>query len=80
MHRTVKLFTETGKRKYLENIKLTRFVKKFIVCLVIKRPGIYLHEVKQLLLEYTGIDMQESTICKTLKACGLCQQKNCIRG
>ena len=39
----------------------------FIVCLVIESPGIHLHEVKQLLLEYTAINVQESTICKTLK-------------
>jgi len=76
--RTVKLFTEIGfiqKRKYppnVKNAKLTEFSKIF---LVIERPGIYLHEVKQLFLECTGIYVQESTICQTLKVCGLCRQK-----
>ena len=78
---TLKLFAQTGciqKRKYppnVENTKLTEFAKVFIISLVIERPGIYLHEVKQPLLDYIGIDVQESTICKVLKACGLSQQK-----
>ena len=81
VQRTLKLFAQTGciqKRKYppnVENTKLTEFAKVFIISLVIERPGIYLHEVKQLLLEYTGIDVQESTICKVLKVCGLSRQK-----
>ena len=51
VQRTVKLFTEMGsiqKRKYppnIKNTKLTEFAKMFIVCLVIERPGIYLHGV-----------------------------------
>jgi len=51
VQRTVKLLEETGsiqKRKYPPNneiTKLTNFAKMFIVCLVIERPGIYLHEV-----------------------------------
>ena len=72
--RTLSLFPQTGgiqKRKYppnIENIKLTEFAKVLFIFLVIERPGIYLHEAKQLLLEYTGIDVQESTICKVLKS------------
>ena len=81
VQRTLRLFAQTGciqKRKYppnVENTKLTEFAKVLLISLVIERPGIYLHEVKQLLLEYTGIDVQESTICKVLKACGLSRQK-----
>jgi len=81
VQRTVKLFEETGsiqKRQYpsnIENTKLTEFAKMFIITLVIEKPGIYLHEVKDILYEYTGIDVQESTICKALMSCGLSRQK-----
>ena len=80
VQQTLKLFAQTGciqKRKHppnIDNTKITEFAKVFLVSLVIERPGVYLHEVKQLLLEYTGIDVQESTICKVLKACGLSWQ------
>ena len=80
VQQTLKLFAQTGcfqKRIHppnIDNTKITEFAKVFLVSLVIERPGVYLHEVKQLLLEYTGIDVQESTIFKVLKACGLSWQ------
>ena len=55
VQRTLRLFAQTGciqKRKYppnVENTKLTEFAKVLLISLVIERPGIYLHEVKQLL-------------------------------
>jgi len=81
VQRTVKLFEETGsvqKQNYpcnVENTKLTEFAKTFIVTLVIEKPRIYLHKVKDTLFEHTEIDVQESTICKVLMACGLSRQK-----
>ena len=58
--RTVKLFNEEGhinKKSYPANEgtkKLTQIDELFILELVIDRPGIYLHELQQAILEETG--------------------------
>ena len=45
--------------------------------LLLRNPGIYLHEVQQQLLEAYGIQIHVSTICRTLKFMGCTRQ--CIR-
>ena len=75
------LFEESGsveKCKYLPNTgttKLTNIGKLFVLEIAIDNPGIYLREIKQKLMEETGIDVNESTICRVLKDCGFTRQK-----
>ena len=38
----------------------------FILHLVVKRPGIYLREIRKELRDFVGIEVEESTICKFL--------------
>ena len=51
VQRTLKLFAQTGciqKRKYPPNVENTELIEFAKALLVIERPDIYLHEVKQL--------------------------------
>ena len=81
VRRTVALFEESGsveKCKYPPNTgttKLTDIGKLFVLEIAIDNPGIYLREIKQKLMEETGIDVNESTICRVLKDCGFTRQK-----
>ena len=79
--RTVSLFKETGnvcKRNYPANSgtqKLTEIDKLIILEAVLDRPGIYLHEVKDKLLEETGTEVNSSTVCRFLHQSGFSRQK-----
>ena len=79
--RTVALFEETGdvqKRRYPSNdgtTKLTDLGKVILLEVVISKPGIYLREVREELKQTTGIDVNESTICRFLKDSGFTRQK-----
>lgn len=70
--RTVKLFNETGqvsKRAYPREQayrKLTQPLELMILHLVLDRPGIYLREIQQELLETTGADLSLTCICQFL--------------
>ena len=82
--RTIALFDETGgvsKRKHPENVgtkKLTEVDKLTILAVVLEKPGIYLHEVKGLLVQETGTEVAISTICKFLHESGFTRQKMVI--
>ena len=81
VQRTVALFEESGsveECKYPPNTgttKLTDIGKLFILEIAIDSPGIYLREIKQKLMEGTGINVNESTICGVLEDCGFTRQK-----
>ena len=72
--RIVVLFNETGtvsKRQYPDSHsashrKLTEVDKLMIIEIALDKPGIYLGEIKQCLLEEHGTDVSVSTICKYL--------------
>ena len=70
--RTVQLFHETGlvtKRGYPKECLpriLTEPVQLYILHLVRSKPGIYLHEMQKQVLELTGVELSESSICKFL--------------
>ena len=82
--RTIALFDETGgvsKRKHPENVgtkKLTEVDKLTILAVVLEKPGIYLREIKRLLVEETGTEVEISTICKFLHESGFTRQKMVI--
>lgn len=80
--RTVRLFNEEGhvnKKSYPAvnegTKKLTQIDELIILELVIDRPGIYLHELQQAILEETGTDVDPCTICRFLKKSGFTKQK-----
>ena len=79
--RTVALFEETEdvqKRRYPSNdgtTKLTDLGKVILLEVVISKPSIYLREVREEVKETTGIDVNESTICRFLKDSGFTRQK-----
>ena len=50
-----------------ENAKLTDIGKHLLLDWVIEKPGIYLRELKEELLQATGVDITESRICRYLK-------------
>lgn len=85
--RTLKLFNETGavsKRLYPESHaashrKLTDVDKLLIIDIAISKPGIYLREIQQCLLEEHGTEVSLSTICKFLhNEAGFTRQKMII--
>ena len=55
--------------------KLTMGVEMTILHIVLRRPGIYLHEVARELNETLGAEVALSTICMFLKKCGFTRQK-----
>ena len=55
--------------------KLTIGVEMMILHLVLRRPGIYLHEIARELEETLGAELALSTICMFLKKCGFTRQK-----
>ena len=85
--RIVVLFNETGtvsKRQYPDSHsashrKLTEVDKLMIIEIALDKPGIYLGEIKQCLLEEHGTDVSVSTICKYLyNEAGFTRQKMII--
>ena len=85
--RIVALFNETGtvsKRQYPDSHsashkKLTEVDKLMIIEIALDKPGIYLSEIKQCLLEEHGTDVSVSTICKYLhNEAGFTRQKMII--
>ena len=79
--RTVTQFRESGtvqKKKHpfpRAYNKLTTPLELMIVHLVLKRPGIYLHEIVTELLDTTGASLSLSTICRFLKKIGFTHQR-----
>ena len=79
--RTVQLFLTTGnvaKRPYpKENAyrKLTKPAQLLIMHLILKKPGIYLHEIKSEILETLFIDISVATISNFLSKNGFSRQK-----
>ena len=78
MRRTLHLFRDTNsvnKRLYPEQHarqrrKLTENDRFLILELVLKRPGIYLNELRQNLFITMGTDVSAATICRFLHSCG----------
>lgn len=81
VYRINALFDSNGgitKKKYPPNKgtrKLTEIDKLICLELAIDKPGIYLGEIRQELIERTGTDINESTICRFLHASGFTRQK-----
>jgi len=82
VQRTVDLFLWTGavqKRSYPQHfgpdMKLTDIGKHFILDRVIEKPGIYLNEITEKLLQVTGIDNSEGRICRYLREWEFTRQK-----
>ena len=79
--RTISLFYGTSaveKQKYPPNrgtAALTEVDKILILESAIERPGIYLREIRQLLLDETGTDIHVSTIWRFLKSLHFTRQK-----
>ena len=79
--RTVARFRETGGVKKKDHPstrayrKLTTVLEFTIIHLVLKRPGIYLHEIAAELLDTTGADVSLSAICRFLKRIGFTRQR-----
>ena len=55
--------------------KFTIGIEMMILHLVLRRPGIYLHEIARELEETLGAEIALSTICMFLKKCGFTWQK-----
>lgn len=81
VYRINALFESTGevsKKKYPKNkgtMKLTDIDKLICLELAIDYPGIYLTEIRQQLIDHTGTDVNESTICRFMNASGFTRQK-----
>ncbi|XP_065915597.1 uncharacterized protein [Dysidea avara] len=79
VQRTVDRFKQTGdvqKRSYPRgDRKLTDIGMYLILDWVIEKPGIYLGEIKEELLQVAGIDISESRICRYLREWGFTRQK-----
>ena len=79
--RTVHIFHQTGgvcKKKYPRERafrKLTKPLELYILHLVLNRPGIYLRELTTNLLDTTGVEVADSTICEFLHRVGFTRQK-----
>ncbi len=55
--------------------KLTEVDEFLIIEIVLDKPGIYLHEIQQYVLEETGTSVSPSTLCKFLHKQGFTRQK-----
>ena len=81
--RTVTRFRETGlvlkkshpSRRPVPFRKLTIGVEMFILHTVLRRPGVYLHEIARELSESLGAEVSLASICMFLKKCGFTKQK-----
>jgi len=79
--RTIQLFYSTGtvsKRDYPKDSaprKLSNPAQLFILHLVIRQPGIYLHEMQRELSDFLGIEVSISTIFRFLHENGFTRQK-----
>lgn len=79
--RIVSLFDTTGDvcpKQYPPNtgtVKLTDIDKFLILELVVDKPGIYLREIQQQLVQDTGTEVDTSTICRFLHSSGFTRQK-----
>ena len=78
--RTVTKFRETGvvqKKQYLSPraYKLTPPLELTVIHLVLKCPGIYLHEIATELLDTTGAMISLSTLCRFLQKIGFTHQR-----
>ena len=86
IRRTVALFDQTGsvaKCRYPvthgDHLRKLTDVDKFLVLeIAIEKPGIYLREIKQFLMEETETEVDISTICRFLKESGFTRQKMTI--
>ena len=68
-----------SKRKHPENVgtkKLSEIDKLTILAVVLEKPGVFLHEIKGLLVEETGTEVSISTICQFLHVSGFTRQKD----
>ena len=65
VYRTVQLFLDTGliqKKQYPKN----RAYKTYTVTNITEKPGIYLHEIRDELINVLLLDISVSTICNFL--------------
>lgn len=82
--RVIARFMEVGgvqKRSYPFNAgvtKLSDIGKRLIIELAVDKPGLYLAEIQQELYQATGIDVSETTICRTLQKNGFTRQKTAV--
>ena len=79
VRRYIALFEETGDVKpatYRHGPPrlLGDFEQLTLLQLILQHPGIYLHELQEKLVEYFGVRVGMSTICRTLKFMGCSRQ------
>ena len=79
--RYITLFHQTGDVKPVSRDRRNRprkllgdFEQLQLLHLIIRHPGIYLHELQDKLREAFGVTVQSSTICRTLKYMGCTRQ------
>ena len=82
VQRTVTLFINTGsvhKRPHPKDKaarKLTPIAQLFVLNLVVKKPGIYLHDIQKELQVSLLLEVNLSTLCKFLHTNGFTHKKN----
>ena len=81
--RVIALFDATGNVKKAKHPsgqshhlqKMTEIDQFLIIEVVVSRPGIYLHEIQEMLLQETGTIVSLSTVCNFLHRMGFTRQK-----
>ena len=83
VHRTWELFQQTGDvepsptphQPRRDQRKLDDALELFVVGLVLERPEMYLHEICQDILDHTGVEVSEATICRESRRRGFTRKK-----
>ena len=68
IHRTWELFQRTGDVEPSPTPHQPDALELFVVGLVLERPEMYLHEICQDILDHTGTEVSEATICRVKEA------------
>lgn len=80
VYRFTKRFISTGEvRKTIQRNGplpiLSELEESHLIHLVLTRPGIYLRELQQELMQYSGCTVHASTICRVMKRVGITRQR-----
>lgn len=55
--------------------KLNQSLELFVVGLILEKPGLYLSEINELVLQFSGISVSEATICRLFQRYGFTRKK-----
>ncbi len=80
VQRMIDMFLATGdvepsKRKNGPDKELNEFEEMTLIQQIYQNPGIYLHELRDVVANTTGTSVHYSTICRTLKRLGFSRKK-----